>query len=816
MALGIYLGGTTGLADGTLEVPSDGSGLTLGAIGSVGTLHIRASSGKQNAEQVTVNAPTNCEVSTDGVTYGATAVYAIGVIQDVNVAIYVKRTAGTNALTTGGTTTPRLSLITEEAIPVPDTTAPVLGGTLTATPGDTQVTLSGPTAYDAVGIAKWQYRIGTGAWVDIANSANTTMPSTVVGSLTNGVEYSFTVRALDAIPNASAASAAATATPADTTAPTIAGSLTATAGSGQVVLDWADGVDNHAVTGYDVEYGTTTGYGSAVSPDPTASTTTVTGLTNGTLYYFRVRAYDAAGNTSAWLTASATPAAGADITAPAIAGTLSATPTAVQGQVTLSGPTATDAVGIAKWQYQVDAGAWVDVASTSGAFPSTNVSSLSIASHNFAVRALDAAGNASDTKTASATVADITAPVLSGTLSAVAGDGQVTLSGPTATDAVGIAKWQYRNYSNAWVDIASSASGTMPSTVVGGLVNGTVYSFTVRALDAAANASDASNAATATPADTTAPVLSGTLVATAGDGEVVLDWPDATDAVGVTGYDVEYGTSTAYGSTIADPTTSTATITGLTNGTLYYFRVRAHDSAGNLSQWISSDATPGFSDFVNDFAAGQSLSPMIELTNTGESGNAVGVANNMLTLTRGATGGTVGWRCLRPISKTDNTRMKIRLKRRSGSTLVSNGHYLFSLFHSPDGLPISALRNVFLNGQDDIRTFRLYYSVAAMNSWYSWRFDTGAFVGFLQGGGQVTDDDTYYEVWIEMEYNTGSPRLRYIFKDASGTTVTNGTTAWVPFSSIADWGSTTDLFYLYAAHNSESIYDISKIAVETY
>jgi len=212
VALGIYLGGTTGAADGTLEVPGDGTGLILGAIGSVGTIHIRAASGKQNAEQVTVNAPANCEVSADGITYAATAVYAIGALQDVNVALYVKRTAGTDALTTGGTTTPRLSLITEEVIPVPDTTAPVLSGTLSAVAGDTQVTLSGPTASDAVGIAKWQYRIGTGVWVDVASTSGT-FPSTVVSDLTNGTAYSFTVRALDAAGNASAASNAASATP---------------------------------------------------------------------------------------------------------------------------------------------------------------------------------------------------------------------------------------------------------------------------------------------------------------------------------------------------------------------------------------------------------------------------------------------------------------------------------------------------------------------------------------------------------------------------------------------------------------------------
>jgi len=213
VALGIFLNATTGDTDGTLEVPGDASGVTLASIGSVGTFHLRAASGQQNAyEAVTVTAPTNCEVSKDGITFAASVEYAIGAIQDTNVVCYIKRTAGVAAATLQLLTSPRLPLVTEEAMP--DTTAPVLSGTLTATPGDTQVTLVGPTATDAVGIAKWQYSIDAGAWVDIAASNNTTMPSTVVGSLTNGTEYSFTVRAVDAATNASSTSNAATATPA--------------------------------------------------------------------------------------------------------------------------------------------------------------------------------------------------------------------------------------------------------------------------------------------------------------------------------------------------------------------------------------------------------------------------------------------------------------------------------------------------------------------------------------------------------------------------------------------------------------------------
>jgi hypothetical protein len=96
-------------------------------------------------------------------------------------------------------------------------------------------------------------------------------------------------------------------------------------------------------------------------------------------------------------------------------------------------------------------------------------------------------------------VADIIAPAVSGTLTATVNSStQVTLSGPTATDAVGVAKWQRRTNSGSWVDIPSSASGTMPSVAVTGLTAGTAYTFGVRPVDAAGNAGNEITSASVT------------------------------------------------------------------------------------------------------------------------------------------------------------------------------------------------------------------------------------------------------------------------------------------------------------------------------
>lgn len=251
MAISIYLGGTTGAQDGTLEVTGDGTGINLYEVGSVATFHFRAPSGKQNSESVLVTAPVDCEVSRDGNTFTPTATYTAGGIQDSNTACYVKRIAITQVdarLETGLSTTPHCAQVAIENIILPDTTAP---------------TLTGP--------------------------------------------------------------------------------LSATAGAAQVALDWADATDNVAVTGYDVEYGTSTSYGTAVTS--ATSSNTITGLTNGTMYYFRVRAYDAAGNKSSWITTSAMPAP-VLISEDFEAQTVGASPTTFECVTTATSPMTVRSVGL--------------------------------------------------------------------------------------------------------------------------------------------------------------------------------------------------------------------------------------------------------------------------------------------------------------------------------------------------------------------------------------------------------------------------------------------------------------------------------------
>lgn len=151
-----------------------------------------------------------------------------------------------------------------------------------------------------------------------------------------------------------------------------------------------------------------------------------------------------------------------------------------------------------------------------------------------------------------------------------------SLSWSGATDNVAVTG--YDVYKDG-VLLGSTASTTY---AVSGLVASTTYSFTVKAKDAAGNASVASNAVSVTTSapvvDTTAPTAPTLSASGTTSTSTSLSWSGATDNIGVTGYDV-YQDATLLGSTAS----TTYAVSGLTASTTYTFNVRAKDAAGNVS-----------------------------------------------------------------------------------------------------------------------------------------------------------------------------------------------------------------------------------------
>ena len=471
--------------------------------------------------------------------------------------------------------------------------APARPTGLTATAGTGQVVLSWNDPNDAA-ITGWEYnqRRAGGAfeadWTYILGSTDSTTSYTVIG-LEIGASYGFRVRAIAGDLVGPASDEATVTLP---QVPARPAGLTATAGDGQVSLQWSDPNDA-TITGWQYRVAGTGSYGPWMDiPGSGATTTahTVAGLDNGTAYSFKLRAQNASGNGMESGEATATPAA-----VPAKPAGLTATGGA--GEAVLSWNDPNDAA-ITGWEYnQRRAGGefeadWTYILGSTGSTTRYTVIGLEIgASYGFRVRAIagDLAGPASD----EATVTLPQVPARPAGFTATAGDGRVSLQWAGADDAT-ITGWQYRYRTEGsygpWMDIPGG-NATTTAYIVAGLDNGTAYSFKLRARNASGNGVE-SDEATATPA--AAPAKPTGLTATGGAGEVVLSWNDPNDAA-ITGW--EYKQRRAGGAFEADWTyilgstdsTTSYTVTGLEIGASYGFRVRA--IAGDLAGPASDEAT---------------------------------------------------------------------------------------------------------------------------------------------------------------------------------------------------------------------------------
>jgi len=187
----------------------------------------------------------------------------------------------------------------------------------------------------------------------------------------------------------------------DTTPPSAAGTLTATAASqSQINLSWGAATDNIGVTGYLIErcqgagcsnfaqIGTTTG---------TGTTFNNTGLAAGTPYSYRVRATDAAGNQGGYSTVGSATTQTPDTTPPGAPGTLTAT-AAGTTQINLSWGAATDNVAVTGYLIERCQGAgcsnFAQIAAPTGTGTTFNNTGLTASTpYSYRVRAVDAAAN---------------------------------------------------------------------------------------------------------------------------------------------------------------------------------------------------------------------------------------------------------------------------------------------------------------------------------------------------------------------------------------------------------------------------------------
>ncbi len=130
-----------------------------------------------------------------------------------------------------------------------------------------------------------------------------------------------------------------------------------------------------------------------------------------------------------------------------------------------------------------------------------------------------------------------------------------------------------------------NGSTLSPTATVNGLVNGVSYTFIVSATNAQGTSAFSAPTNSVTPIAITVPGAPTGAAAVAADSQATVAWvpPASNGNSAITSYTVTArvnGVATANSATTPNGTTTSAVVTGLTNGTTYTFTVRASNAKG--------------------------------------------------------------------------------------------------------------------------------------------------------------------------------------------------------------------------------------------
>jgi hypothetical protein len=362
----------------------------------------------------------------------------------------------------------------------------------------------------------------------------------------------------------------------------------ATAGDGQVTIDWDD---VPGATSYNIYWSTTAG----VTKDTGTKIANVTrpyihtGLTNGQAYYYIVTAVFSSGesiaseedndryNVPLVITGAAT-----DVTT--VSATLNAT----------VNPNGSSADYYFKYGTDTSYGMLTGIknagAGTEDVPVSAEISGLSLGTtYHFQIVATNNYGtnfgNDQELTTLSGDPPD--APT---GISASAGDGQVTIGWDDVSGAT-----SYNIYWSTTEDVTKDtgtkiADATSPYTHTG-LTNGTTYYYVVTAENSYGESAESTEVPATPSATCIPPSAPAGIDAIAGDGQVSLSWNTVEGAISYNIYwSTTSGVTKTTGTQIADAT-SPYTHTGLTNDTTYYYVVTAVGCDESVES-IEDSATP--------------------------------------------------------------------------------------------------------------------------------------------------------------------------------------------------------------------------------
>ena len=415
-------------------------------------------------------------------------------------------------------------------------------------------------------------------------STNSTVTEGIVGGLTVGKSYVFQVQAQNAAGFSDWSGTSPAGDPqAGVNAPSV---VNTSPGDGYVEVSWPQPTPSALF--YDVQYRVSTSNAwqptpplSVRAPQSSSASYRVTDLTPGVSYFFRVRSYNSDDDLSNWtVTANAVTPNGSP-----------SAPTNVQafagnGSATVSWTPPTVAVSGYEVQYRAAGGTWS--ASTATQAASLTVPGLANGvTYSFQVRSVRGNGVSSWVESNAVVPHPSTVPLAPTTVSAYGTDSAVVISW-TMPAAQPVTNYliQYSLNNAQWFPANPISTGRADlSYVLGGLSNGQPYYIRVAAANGALTSAFTQMVGTVTPVAVPGPPQ--WLTGTPGNAQVTLNWQSPI-IVGptspITGYRVQFssngGVTWSSAPDLYTPATTT-TVTGLSNGVGYVFRVRATSYAGD-------------------------------------------------------------------------------------------------------------------------------------------------------------------------------------------------------------------------------------------
>ena len=376
----------------------------------------------------------------------------------------------------------------------------------------------------------------------------------------------------------------------------------ATAGNASATVTWAAPADTGGapITGYKL-YSSADNYTTAVAA-PTASPFTLSGLTNGTAYAFKVSAVNATGEGPLSAASNSVTPAGVPA-APTIgiarAGNGSAT-------VRWTAPTNPGGSPIIGYKLYSSADNYTTAVAAPTASPYTVTGLTNGITYTFKVSAVNATGEG-PLSAASNSVTPATVPVAPTIGTARAGNTSATATwiAPTNTGGSPITGYRVRVYVGTGTTVLKTVTvgSSVTSVVVTGLTNGTGYSFTVAATNAVGTGAFSTRSAVVTPAGAPTRPNIGTATPGVAGGAItaVTAWsPPASDGGSpITGYRVTAlrmstsGTVLSTTTSAVQPATSRSLEMTLPATGNYRFTVQAINAIGTSPQSARSNLVAG-------------------------------------------------------------------------------------------------------------------------------------------------------------------------------------------------------------------------------